>query len=75
MLSLGLCLFKLDIADENYEKSKESRSDGSMTPADLNRVTLLVIERIERALKRLNEGSASATKFVFKTADMPGVGE
>ena len=32
------------------------------------------LEGIEGALKRLKDGSASATKFVFKIADTPGAG-
>lgn len=32
------------------------------------------LEGVEDALKRLKDGSASATKFVFRIADTPGVG-
>ena len=32
------------------------------------------LEGVEGAFKRLKDGSASATKFVFKIADTPGVG-
>jgi NADPH2:quinone reductase len=32
------------------------------------------LEGVEGALRRLKEGSASATKFVFKIADTPGAG-
>jgi NADPH2:quinone reductase len=32
------------------------------------------LDGVENALKKLKDGSASATKFIFKVADTPGVG-